>query len=110
MSLDERLLDILVCPIDKGPLLYFPEDAALYNPRLRRLHRVEAGVPLLRADDSQVVEPKDHQEFIAKAAAGEARGTQGTPAADLLAVNLEPRPESTRGSRRTTISPWTAPV
>ena len=39
MALEDALLEILVCPIDKRGLLYFADDAALYNPRLRRLYR-----------------------------------------------------------------------
>ena len=39
MALEHALLDILVCPIDKRGLLYFADDAVLYNPRLRRLYR-----------------------------------------------------------------------
>ena len=35
MALDAQLLDILVCPEDKGPLLYFEDDGFLYNPRLQ---------------------------------------------------------------------------
>ena len=36
MALDPKLLEILACPEDKGPLLYFADEAALYNPRLKR--------------------------------------------------------------------------
>ena len=36
MALDTKLLEILACPEDKGPLLYFEDEAALYNPRLHR--------------------------------------------------------------------------
>ena len=33
MALDPQLLEILACPDDKGPLLYFEGEGALYNPR-----------------------------------------------------------------------------
>lgn len=92
MALDERLLDILACPVDKGALLYFADDATLYNPRLRRLHRVEADVPMMRADDSQEIDAVVHRQLVARAAAGEARGTLGTPVAELLAAVHEPQP------------------
>ena len=36
MALDPQLLEILACPEDKGPLLYFADEAVLYNPRLQR--------------------------------------------------------------------------
>ncbi|MEZ5165621.1 MAG: Trm112 family protein [Acidimicrobiales bacterium] len=32
LTLDARLLEILACPVDKGPLLYFEDESALYNP------------------------------------------------------------------------------
>ena len=45
MTLDARLLEILACPVDKGPLLYFDDEGALYNPRLRKRYRVEGDIP-----------------------------------------------------------------
>ncbi|MCU1499167.1 MAG: hypothetical protein JWM47_3120, partial [Acidimicrobiales bacterium] len=36
MALDPKLLEILACPEDKGSLLYFADEQALYNPRLKR--------------------------------------------------------------------------
>ena len=47
MALEDALLEVLVCPIDKRGLLYFADDAVLYNPRLRRLYRIENGIPLM---------------------------------------------------------------
>ena len=35
MALDPKLLEILACPEDKGPLLYFADEDTLYNPRLQ---------------------------------------------------------------------------
>ena len=32
MALDPQLLEILACPDDKGPLLYFEDEHSLYNP------------------------------------------------------------------------------
>jgi uncharacterized protein YbaR (Trm112 family) len=85
MALDDRLLDILACPVDKGPLLYFVEDATLYNPRLRRLHHIESNVPMMRADQSDAIDPDRHRELVARAAAGAAVGTLGMSVPELLA-------------------------
>ena len=52
MVLEDALLDILVCPIDKRGLLYFADDAVLYNPRLRWLYRIEDGIPLMLANQA----------------------------------------------------------
>ncbi len=42
--LDPTLLEILVCPIDRGPLLHI--GAVLYNPRLRKAYRIEDDIPV----------------------------------------------------------------
>ena len=89
MALDERLLDILACALDKGPLLYFAEDAALYNPRLHRMYRIDSDVPLMRADQSRPVDADLHRELIRRGAAGEARTTLGAPIAQVLAADRE---------------------
>ncbi len=46
--IDESLLDILVCPADRGPLMLIGD--VLYNPRLRRAYRIEDGIPVLLID------------------------------------------------------------
>ena len=54
MALDPKLLEILACPEDKGPLLYFADEDTLYNPRLKRRYRVLDGdIPDLLIDDSR---------------------------------------------------------
>lgn len=63
MSLDQRLLDILVCPADRGPLLLV--DGLLYNPRLRRAYRIDDGVPVLLVDEASDVGDDEHARLIA---------------------------------------------
>ncbi|MBV9449883.1 MAG: Trm112 family protein [Streptosporangiaceae bacterium] len=63
MALEEALLDILVCPIDKGELLYFPSEAALYNPRLRRLYRIEEGIPVMLPGKSAPASDEEHERL-----------------------------------------------
>ena len=64
--LDERLLGILVCPEDRGPLLLTGD--VLYNPRLRRAYRIEAGVPVLLVDEAVTIDDDaEHQRLIERA-------------------------------------------
>jgi uncharacterized protein YbaR (Trm112 family) len=64
--LDQRLLGILVCPEDRGPLLL--ADDVLYNPRLRRAYRIEAGVPVLLVDEAVTIDDDaEHQRLIERA-------------------------------------------
>ena len=68
MTLDIRLLEILVCPIDRGPLLYFADEAVLYNPRLQKLYRVHDGdVPVMLPDEASDVDAAEHSRLVAKA-------------------------------------------
>jgi uncharacterized protein YbaR (Trm112 family) len=77
MPLEDALLDILVCPIDKRGLLYFAEDAVLYNPRLRRLYRIEDGIPLMLAHQAVPVPGEEHERLMKCARRGEASLTAG---------------------------------
>lgn len=70
MALDEALLEILVCPIDKGGLLYFAEEDLLYNPRLRRSYRIEKDVPVMLAQRAAPVADDEHARLIERARSG----------------------------------------
>jgi len=64
MALDETLLSILVCPEDRGPLLLI--DDQLYNPRLRRKYRIDAGIPVLLIDEAIAVDDdEEHRRLLA---------------------------------------------
>jgi uncharacterized protein YbaR (Trm112 family) len=67
MALDPKLLEILACPEDKGPLLYFPDEQALYNPRLKRRYDVRDDIPVMLIDEATTVDDGEHQRLLAKA-------------------------------------------
>jgi uncharacterized protein YbaR (Trm112 family) len=69
MALDQQLLEILACPEDKGPLLYFEDENALYNPRLRRRYRIDDGIPVMLIDEAETVDNAEHDRLEARAAA-----------------------------------------
>jgi len=69
MALDPLLLEILACPEDKGPLLYFEDEDTLYNPRLRRRYRIVDGIPVLLVDEAETVSEEEHARLEQKAAA-----------------------------------------
>ena len=66
MSLDQRLLDVLACPEDKGPLWYFEDEEILYNPRLRRVFVIDNGIPVLLIDESKEVSDDEHKRLASK--------------------------------------------
>ena len=64
---DDKLLSILVCPQDRGPLLLVG-DEYLYNPRLRRAYRIEDGIPVLLVDEAvAVTDDAEHQRMLDRA-------------------------------------------
>ncbi|MFN0092778.1 MAG: Trm112 family protein [Acidimicrobiales bacterium] len=69
MALDQQLLDILACPEDKGPLLYFDDENALYNPRLKRRYAIKDDIPIMLIDEAETVDEPEHERLLAKAAA-----------------------------------------
>ena len=69
MALDSQLLEILACPEDKGPLLYFEDEQTLYNPRLKRTYEVRDDIPVMLIDEATTVDDAEHQRLLAKAEA-----------------------------------------
>ncbi len=80
MGLDPQLLEILACPEDKGPLVYFEDEQSLYNPRLQRRYAIRDDIPIMLVDEAEAVDGDEHARLMAKA---EAEGLKPT---------FEPRP------------------
>jgi uncharacterized protein YbaR (Trm112 family) len=69
VALDPQLLEILACPEDKGPLLYFVDESSLYNPRLKRRYAVRDDIPIMLIDEAETVNETEHERLTAKAEA-----------------------------------------
>ena len=67
MALDPQLLEILACPDDKGPLLYFEAESSLYNPRLKRRYAIRDDIPIMLVDEAETVTDAEHQRLVALA-------------------------------------------
>jgi uncharacterized protein YbaR (Trm112 family) len=70
MALDPLLLEILACPEDRGPLYYFEDEDALYNPRLHRRYAIREGIPIMLIDEAETVDDAEHERLMAKVSAG----------------------------------------
>lgn len=81
MPLDPLLVEVLACPVDKGPLLWFADEDVLYNPRLHKRYDVREGVPVLLVDEATDVDEAEHERLVAKAAADGVpeTGSAGSP-------------------------------
>lgn len=67
MALNPKLLEILACPDDKGPLLYFEDEDSLYNPRLKRRYAIRDDIPIMLIDEAETVTDEEHARLLAKA-------------------------------------------
>ena len=75
MALDPQLLEILACPEDKGPLLYFEDEQLLYNPRLKRVYEIRDDIPVMLIDEARTVDASEHERLTKKADAEGIRPT-----------------------------------
>jgi len=53
--MDEKLLDILVCPICKGPLLYRKAEGELICKPCRLAYPITDGIPVMLEDDARKI-------------------------------------------------------
>ena len=63
MSLDPQLLEVLVDPGDRQPLVYVESANVLYNSRTRRKYAIDNDIPVLLVDESQPVTDDEHRHF-----------------------------------------------
>lgn len=65
MAISQQLLEILVCPKDRGPLDYIASEDVFYNPRLRLKYRIEGGnIPVLLVDEAETVDDAEHDRLV----------------------------------------------
>jgi uncharacterized protein YbaR (Trm112 family) len=53
MSLDPKLLEILVCPITKGPLTMSADKSELISWSARLAYPIRDGIPIMLADEAR---------------------------------------------------------
>ena len=52
-EIDRRLLEILVCPLTRGPLVYDRVNSELISHQARKAYPVRAGVPIMLVDEAR---------------------------------------------------------
>lgn len=61
-KVDRRLLEILVCPLTKGPLIYDEEQQELISRTAGLAYPIRNGVPLMTRDSARQLEDKDYKK------------------------------------------------
>ena len=52
-EIDRRLLEVLVCPLTRGPLVYDRANNELISHQARKAYPVRAGVPIMLVDEAR---------------------------------------------------------
>ena len=52
-EIDRRLLEVLVCPLTRGPLVYNRANQELISRQAQKAYPVRDGVPIMLADEAR---------------------------------------------------------
>jgi len=69
MALDPLLLEILVCPESKKPLLYFEKEHFLFCPESRLKYRIEDDIPVMLIEEAERLDDAATQALMERAGA-----------------------------------------
>lgn len=57
--MDKKLLEILVCPVSKGPLVYDEKKQELISRSERLAYPIRDGIPVMLVDEARRLEPDE---------------------------------------------------
>jgi uncharacterized protein YbaR (Trm112 family) len=58
---DPKLLEILVCPVTKGPLIYDAAKQELISKSARLAYPIRDGIPVMLEDEARRLEPAEYE-------------------------------------------------
>jgi uncharacterized protein YbaR (Trm112 family) len=61
--MDAKLLEILVCPVTKGPLVYDRERQELLSKSARLAYPIRDGIPVLLEDEARKLSPEEAERL-----------------------------------------------
>ena len=56
MGISQELLDILVCPETKAPLVLDGESLVSTDPKTRRRYKIKDDIPIMIIDESEILD------------------------------------------------------
>lgn len=66
--IDKKLLDILVCPVTKGPLIYDKESQELISKSARLAYPIRDGIPIMLEDEARQLTDEEIDQLKGKPA------------------------------------------
>lgn len=61
--LDKRLLDILVCPVTKGPLIYNKDKAELISVAARLAYPIRDNIPVMLEEEARQISDEEAEQY-----------------------------------------------
>jgi uncharacterized protein YbaR (Trm112 family) len=61
--MDKRLLDILVCPVTKAPLVYDREREELVSRAARLAYPVRDGIPVMLEEEARPISDEEYERL-----------------------------------------------
>ncbi len=60
--IDRKLLDILVCPVTKGRLIYDKQNSELVSKQARLAYPIRDGIPIMLEDEARHLDDDEWSE------------------------------------------------
>lgn len=61
--MDKKLLDILVCPVTKGPLIYDQEKQELISKSARLAYPIRDGIPVMLEEEARTLSSEEIEKL-----------------------------------------------
>ena len=61
--MDTKLLEMLVCPVTKGPLIYDREKQELISKTARLAYPIRDGIPVMLEEEARKLTPEECEEL-----------------------------------------------
>ncbi len=63
--MDKKLLEILVCPVTKGPLMYNKERQELISKSARLAYPIREGIPVMLEEEARALSAEEVKQLAA---------------------------------------------
>ncbi|HEX2241882.1 MAG TPA: Trm112 family protein [Gammaproteobacteria bacterium] len=64
--MDKKLLDILVCPVTKGPLIYDKDKQELISRAARLAYPIRDGIPVMLEEEARRISEEEYDKLKPK--------------------------------------------
>ena len=61
--MDEKLLNILVCPVTKGPLQFDQERQEIISVTARLAYPIREGIPVMLEDEARPLDEEEYRKY-----------------------------------------------